>query len=190
MDRFARSSWLLAALPVAAAASSAPPAGCRQNGVEPVAVGTPSIPENVPVKVAPAPAPLSPEAAQELAALVPLSAPGLEEWPEPDLITRDLLERVRTGMALGDYKQARIDREADWFASQPEYIERTFSRAAPYLQYIVNEVEARGMPMELALLPVIESAFQPYAYSRARATGLWQFMSATGGRFGLKQDWW
>jgi membrane-bound lytic murein transglycosylase D len=84
-------------------------------------------------------------------------------------------------MTLQGVKNSRIDKEADWFASQPEYIERTFSRAAPYLHYIVNEVEARGMPMELALLPVIESAFQPYAYSRARATGLWQFMSVTGG---------
>ncbi len=65
-----------------------------------------------------------------------------------------------------------------------------FTRAAPYLQYIVDQVEARGLPLELALLPIIESAFQPYAYSRARADGLWQFIPATGGRFGLKQDWW
>lgn len=159
--------------------------------VEPsTAPATPSIPQNVPVTVAPGPATLSPEQIQELAALVPLSTSGLDQVPEPDLIVGDLLDRVRAGMMLGGIKQSRIDKEADAFAGQPEYIERTFSRAAPYLHYIVNEVEARGMPMELALLPVIESSFQPYAYSRARATGLWQFMSLTGGRFGLKQDWW
>jgi membrane-bound lytic murein transglycosylase D len=119
-----------------------------------------------------------------------MTGAALEQMPEPEYVPGDLLDRVRVGMTLEGVRNSRIDKEADWFASQPEYIERTFSRAAPYLHYIVNEVEARGMPMELALLPVIESAFQPYAYSRARATGLWQFMSVTGGRFGLKQDWW
>jgi membrane-bound lytic murein transglycosylase D len=110
--------------------------------------------------------------------------------PAPTPEVRDLLERVRQGMAIAQQHNSRIDKEADWYARNPEYIERVFSRAAPYLHYIVGEVEARGLPLELALLPIIESAFQPYAYSRARATGLWQFMSATGGRFGLKQDWW
>jgi membrane-bound lytic murein transglycosylase D len=149
---------------------------------------TPGIPQTVPVNVAPSTGPAG--SSQELEALIPLSGAALEQLTEPEPIPGDLLERVRAGMALGDFRQSRIDSQADWFASQPEYIERTFSRAAPYLHYIVNEVEARGMPMELALLPVIESAFQPYAYSRARATGLWQFMAVTGGRFGLKQDWW
>ena len=130
------------------------------------------------------------EAAQELAELALPLGMYPADGPTPEFIPRDLLDRIRAGMALGDFKQARIDKEADWFAKHPEYIERIFTRAAPYLHYIVGEVEARGLPMELALLPVIESAFQPYAYSRARATGLWQFMPATGGRFGLKQDWW
>jgi membrane-bound lytic murein transglycosylase D len=102
----------------------------------------------------------------------------------------DLLVRIRTGLALGDLRNSRVDREANWFANNPEYVERVFTRAAPYLQYIVGEVEQRGLPLELALLPIIESAFQPYAYSRARADGLWQFIPSTGGRFGLKQDWW
>jgi membrane-bound lytic murein transglycosylase D len=98
--------------------------------------------------------------------------------------------RLRAGLALEAQYNSRITREADWFASHTDFVERVFGRAAPYLHYIVAEVEARGLPAEVALLPFIESAFQPYAYSRARATGLWQFMSATGGRFGLKQDWW
>jgi membrane-bound lytic murein transglycosylase D len=148
---------------------------------------TPTIPAPVPVEVAPAGVPPSPESQAELEAQVAPAPPGL-----PDDINNpgDLLERVRNGLQLRKNYNSRIDKEADWFARNPEYIERVFTRAAPYLHYIVSEVEARGLPLELALLPIIESAFQPYAYSRARATGLWQFMSATGGRFGLKQDWW
>ncbi len=172
-----RTPWLLAGLAAGLAACASAPPPSRAPAIQ-----------NVPVTIASTSAPSG--AAQELDALIPLSGAALEQMPQPEPIPRDLLDRVRAGMALGDFHQARIDREADWFASQPEFIERTFSRAAPYMHYIVNEVEARGMPMELALLPVIESAFQPYAYSRARATGLWQFMSGTGGRFGLKQDYW
>jgi membrane-bound lytic murein transglycosylase D len=172
-----RTPWLLAGLAAGLAACASAPPPSRAPAIQ-----------NVPVTIASTSAPSG--ATQELDALIPLSGAALEQMPQPEPIPRDLLDRVRAGMALGDFHQARIDREADWFASQPEFIERTFTRAAPYMHYIVNEVEARGMPMELALLPVIESAFQPYAYSRARATGLWQFMSGTGGRFGLKQDYW
>jgi len=117
--------------------------------------------------------------------------------PEPEVAAEpvapappDLLERVRHGLQLGAQYNSRIDREADYFANHPDYVARTFDRAAPYLQYIVNEVEKRGLPAELALLPVIESAFQPYAYSRASASGIWQFIASTGTRFSLKQDWW
>jgi membrane-bound lytic murein transglycosylase D len=102
----------------------------------------------------------------------------------------DLLTRIRAGFQLGDLDEVRIDREATWYASHPDYMERTFTRAAPYLHHIVVEIESRGLPLELALLPVVESAFEPYAYSRARAAGLWQFIPGTGTRFGLKQDWW
>jgi membrane-bound lytic murein transglycosylase D len=147
---------------------------------------TPTIPAPVPVEVAPAPVPVSPAAEAEIAARLPDTPSAAPVPDEP----RDLLERVRTGMSLGEFRNSRIDTEADWFARNPQYVERVFTRAGPYLHYIVSQVEARGLPMELALLPVIESAFQPYAYSSARATGLWQFISSTGGRFGLKQDWW
>ena len=163
-------------------ATSQTPAGAPASGVP----ATPTIPAPVPVEVAPSPT-ASPAADAELAAVVPVNGPA---FSEPELPASDLLDRIRTGLALKDIKNSRIDREADWFARNPEYLERVFARAAPYLQYIVGEVEARGLPLELALLPIIESAFQPYAYSRARADGLWQFIPSTGGRFGLKQDWW
>ncbi len=102
----------------------------------------------------------------------------------------DLLERLRGGFELDDVDEPAIDAQANWFANHPDFLERTFGRSELWLYYIVGQLEQRNMPRELALLPVIESAFEPYAYSSARAAGLWQFISDTGRRFGLKQDWW
>ncbi|HTX05145.1 MAG TPA: LysM peptidoglycan-binding domain-containing protein [Steroidobacteraceae bacterium] len=114
--------------------------------------------------------------------------------PQPAALTpaqyADLFDRIRTGFALPDPDEPAIDEQLNWYASNPDYLQRAFGRADMYLYYIVTQLEARHMPLELALLPVIESAFEPYAYSRARASGLWQFISPTGTRFGLKQDWW
>ncbi len=101
----------------------------------------------------------------------------------------DLFERIRTGFVLDDVDHATVEREVRWFASHPVYLDRTFKRGERYLYHIVNEIEARKMPLELALLPVVESAFNPVAYSRARASGLWQFIPGTGRRYDLKQNW-
>lgn len=101
----------------------------------------------------------------------------------------DLFDRIRRGFVLNDVDQIVIDREQRWYANHPAYLDRTFKRGERYLYHIVNELEARGMPLELALLPVVESAFNPVAYSRARAAGLWQFIPGTGRRYGLKQNW-
>ena len=73
-----------------------------------------------------------------------------------------------------------VDREVELYRSQPDFLDRTFQRGARYLYYIVTELEKRNMPLELALLPVVESAFNPVAYSRSRASGLWQFIPSTG----------
>jgi membrane-bound lytic murein transglycosylase D len=97
---------------------------------------------------------------------------------------------MRSGFRLDDLDSHAVDVQLNWFASNPDYLERAFGRAELYLYHIVTELEARGMPLEIALLPVVESAFEPYAYSRARASGLWQFIPDTGSRYGLKQDWW
>jgi len=78
----------------------------------------------------------------------------------------------------------------NWYQDRPDYLARMMDRAGMYLYFIVDEVERRNMPAEIALLPAIESAFKPNAYSRAHAAGLWQFIPATGTRFGLKQNWW
>ena len=102
----------------------------------------------------------------------------------------DLMDRVRAGFVLDDPERQAIDVQFAWFQRNPEYLDRVFGRAALYMHYIVEEIDRRGMPMELALLPVIESAFEPFAYSSARAAGLWQFIPGTGNRFGLPQNWW
>jgi membrane-bound lytic murein transglycosylase D len=102
----------------------------------------------------------------------------------------DVFDRIRAGFKLEDIDSPRIDQQLAFYANNPAYLERVFGRAGIYLHHIVQEIEARGMPLELALLPVVESAFEPYAQSWARANGLWQFMPGTGERFGLKQDWW
>jgi membrane-bound lytic murein transglycosylase D len=103
----------------------------------------------------------------------------------------DLFDRIRAGFRLDDGSdRTAVDQQLRWFAANPDYLQRAFSRADLYLYYIVTELERRNMPLELALLPVVESAFEPYAYSRASASGLWQFIPGTGSKYGLKQDWW
>jgi membrane-bound lytic murein transglycosylase D len=97
---------------------------------------------------------------------------------------------MRRGFKLEDLDEVQIDRELNWYANHPDYLERVWGRAEHYMHYIVGQLDARSMPLELALLPVVESAFEPYAYSRARAAGLWQFIPGTGSTYGLKQDWW
>jgi membrane-bound lytic murein transglycosylase D len=102
----------------------------------------------------------------------------------------DLFDRMRAGFVFPEVQEPAIDQQLAWFEHNPDYLERTFQRAQRYMYHVVTEVEARGMPMEFALLPVVESAYEPFAYSPSRAAGLWQFIPGTGVRFGLKQDWW
>lgn len=102
----------------------------------------------------------------------------------------DIWSRLRAGFAIKALDSPQVEREIQWFANNPEYMQRMMERAKLYLYYITNEVEKRGMPMEIALLPAIESAYKPHAYSRARAVGLWQFMPATGRLYGLQANWW
>jgi membrane-bound lytic murein transglycosylase D len=108
----------------------------------------------------------------------------------PDETVDDVLERLRAGYGLPRADHDTVTRQAEWFASNPRYLERVFERARPYLLHVADELEARELPAELAFLPVIESAFDPFAYSHGRAAGLWQFTPATGSRFGLRQNWW
>jgi len=114
------------------------------------------------------------------------AAPSVPVGPQ----YRDIFARIRAGFELEDPDQRAIDQQLNWYVKNPEYLERTFGRGEVYLHYIATQVDARKLPMELALLPVVESAYEPFGYSHARAAGLWQFIPGTGTRFGLKQNWW
>ncbi len=103
---------------------------------------------------------------------------------------RDLWRRIANGYAMDITDHPRLQREMDWLRSHPNYLLHASERASPYLYYVVEKAEARGLPLELALLPIVESGFNPQARSRFDAAGLWQFMPPTGQAFGLKQNWW
>jgi membrane-bound lytic murein transglycosylase D len=100
----------------------------------------------------------------------------------------DLWERIRRGFAMPNLDTDLVRQQEQWYASRPDYLQRMTERSAKYLFHIVDELEQRQMPLELALLPYIESAFNPQATSVARAAGIWQFMPATGTYFDLKQN--
>lgn len=103
----------------------------------------------------------------------------------------DLWQRIRNGYGIEDNTlNPETQKQLDWFASRPDYINQVADRAKPFLYYIVGELEKRNMPLELAFLPVIESSYQPLANSSSNASGLWQFIPGTGKLFGLDQNWW
>jgi membrane-bound lytic murein transglycosylase D len=103
---------------------------------------------------------------------------------------QDLWHRVRQGFAMPDLDNPLVRRKTREYAASPDYLQRMFDRSRLYLYHIVEEIQRRGLPTELALLPMVESAFNPMAYSRAHASGLWQFIPGTGRRFDLEQNWW
>ncbi len=147
--------------------------------------------------------PLAPEVAQAvstqpseaseqlIAEQMPELAEQLQEvvdtLPEPE---PDLIGRMVSGFRLSYSEDNRVLQELNWYSSHPGYIQRIQERAEPYLHFILEEIDQRGMPSEIALLPAVESAFQPFAYSPGRAAGMWQFIPSTGRHFGLKQNWW
>ena len=100
----------------------------------------------------------------------------------------DLWDRIRRGFAMPDLEHDLVQEREQWYSTRPDYILRMTQRSSKYLFHIVEELERRGMPTELALLPYIESAFNPQAISSAKAAGMWQFMPATGNYFDLKQN--
>jgi membrane-bound lytic murein transglycosylase D len=149
-------------------------AGCQSFG--PQQAAAPAVPPAAPTPVAP-PARLEPIEMPSVGYLAPVVEP-------------DLLVRLRAGFSLPTSNDAAVVRERDWYARNQAYLERVFGRADQYLFHIVAALEERGMPAEFALLPVVESAFDPFAYSHGRAAGLWQIIPDTGRRLGLTQNWW
>ena len=129
----------------------------------------------------------APEAAAPLAAASEVSA---ADRPIAAAEQIDLWERIRRGYAIPDLETKLAANRTQWYAGQPDYIDRMTQRASLYLFHIVEEIEKRGMPTELALLPFVESAMQPEAVSSAKAAGLWQFIPSTGKIYALEQNLW
>lgn len=156
----------------------------------------PTVPARPQAPVLPAPvASSSPSAAPPKAtdtAQAALSAITTETTSAPPVVflsaPADIWERIRRGYAMPDLEGDLVRDREQWYATRPDYIQRMTERSERYLFHIVEEIERRNMPMELALLPFIESAFNPQAVSSARAAGMWQFMPATGQSFDLKQN--
>ncbi len=157
------------------------------------------------------PLPTAPTPPEPVASPSPLSGPSLRigrptpVWPNSELraiepgrasagavatlsAPADLWERIRRGFAMPNLQNDLVHNQEQWYAARPEYIGRMTERSRKYLFHIVEELERRNMPTELALLPFIESAFNPQAVSQAKAAGMWQFMPATGKDYDLKQN--
>ena len=135
-----------------------------------------------------------PDAAEIPSVRIPATA-GEERSQVPtlmDLTTAptSLWQRIRHGFGLPDIASPLVREQEEWFSNRPDYLKRTVARSSRYLYHIVEEVEKRGMPSEIALLPIIESAYNPVAYSRAHASGIWQFIPSTGKLYGLQQNFW
>ncbi len=144
---------------------------------------------------------LAPEPAIETPSIAALPSPVIATQAQATTIKNDypalsalpdtnVWQRIRTGFAMNELNSPLIKRHEKWYASHPDYMLRMSERAQHYLYYITEEVNRRGMPSEIALLPVIESAFNPGANSVARASGIWQFIPSTGKTFGMEQNWW
>lgn len=103
---------------------------------------------------------------------------------------KDLWQRVRSQLRFTFDDNKRIAAQRNWYLKHPSYMKRVAVRAKPFLHLIVEKIEQQNMPMDLVLLPIVESAFDPFAYSHGRAAGMWQFIPSTGKRFGMKQTWW
>ena len=122
----------------------------------------------------------------------PLIQAPVTQAPDNELrIERDdLWQRIKNGYAMPESTSPLTRNHEEWYSSRPDYVKRMVERSQRYLFHVVEEVEKRGMPTEIALLPMIESAYNPQAYSTSRASGIWQFVPSTGKYFGLKQNWW
>tara|TARA_R110002167_G_scaffold179835_2_gene379779 strand:+ start:89022 stop:90671 length:1650 start_codon:yes stop_codon:yes gene_type:complete len=104
--------------------------------------------------------------------------------------SNDVWQRIREKLTFDIPENNRVVEQRNWYVKHPSYLTRVAKRAEPFLYYIVEELEKNNVPVELALLPIVESAFDPFAYSHGRASGMWQFIPGTGTRFGMKQNWW
>lgn len=171
-------------------------AGCASVAPPPPPEPPAAPPEPVLVVAAPVAEPAASAASAAEAAAPPDPEVLLGEYdpvrgrldPAQDAARLDLWQRVREGFAMQDLDNDLVRKWEQWYAARPDYVQRMTERGGRYLFHIVEEVQRRGLPYELALLPFIESAFNPQALSHAAASGMWQFMPATGREFELRQN--
>ena len=119
----------------------------------------------------------------------PAASPAVIE-PQFKVPPKDVWERVRSGYTMKPMDTELVRHWENFYSAKPEYFARMVDRSSHYLFHIIEEIERRKMPAEVALLPMIESAYNPQAYSKAHASGLWQFIPSTGRLYGLRQNWW
>jgi len=185
----ARLSPLFIATLLAACASTpgAPNASVASTGAEPQATSLPA-PAIAPLPATVALAASEPEDDTGAAEIEDTLNPGVKVKLDDAAAKADLWGRVRAGFAMPTLDNDGVARAEAWYAARPDYVQRMTTRGARYLYHIVQECEKRGLPTELALLPFVESAFVTTAQSSAKASGLWQFVPATGRDFALKQN--
>jgi membrane-bound lytic murein transglycosylase D len=137
--------------------------------------------------VAPATAPTT--GAAPASAVLAAAAPGSTD-AEAEAASKSLWTRITRGFSMAPLENDLVHEWENWYSNRPDYVARMVDRSSHFLFHIVEQVEKRGMPMEIALLPMVESAYNPVAYSRSHAVGIWQFISSTGKDYGLRQNWW
>ncbi len=185
-----RTFTLVALLPLLAACTAAPTrpeAAIEAERVSPTLAPT-LAPAVAPTKDA---ALFSPAAGSR--APLPITTVARENTPallDLTVAPADLWQRVRNGFAMIDLHSPLVVERQSWYLNRPEMLQKIFDRGSRYLFHIVEELEKRGMPTELALLPMVESAYNPQAISSARAAGMWQFIPSTGRNYNLAQNWW
>lgn len=132
-----------------------------------------------------------PESSSKTAPNAQLTTPPATTVPDIQVAeVTDVWQRIRLGLAFDVPDQKLVNQYRDWYLKNPLHLERVSERATPFMYLIVEEIEKRGLPIELALLPIVESAFDPFAYSHGAASGLWQFTSPMARHFGLEMNWW
>lgn len=153
--------------------------------------------------IEPAPGPIAKPVITDVASAPPqaeAATPAAAPAPEPVVVTppepvappppKTVWDRIRKGYRLADMDTPLVKEWEDWYSTRPDYVARMIERSSRILFHVTEEVERRGMPSEIALLPMIESAYNPVAYSRSHASGIWQFIPSTGKLYGLRQNWW
>jgi membrane-bound lytic murein transglycosylase D len=174
-----------------AAASATPPTVLRAPDADPVAregAVPPSVPSDGVGRTESVPAPAVEAEPTKVPVPIDPLQPGVRINLNDHEAETDLWDRVRRGFAVPDLESELVRSQERWYAARPDYVQRMTERGGRYLFHILQELERRRLPTELALLPFIESAFNPEALSSARASGMWQFMPSTGKNFALKQN--